>query len=109
MMPPSGQRRFTRHAAPSTRRASSASTSRSSGVPLEPSSPRVSFAWTPFKSGSTTVRGGFGVFNDWFEDSLYEQALRLDGERQYDLIVRNPTYPVVDVNAGTRLPRMSPE
>ena len=63
-------------------------------------SPRASFAWTPFKSGSTTVRGGFGVFNDWYEDSLYEQALRLDGVRQRDLIVRNPTYPSVDLTGA---------
>jgi hypothetical protein len=67
-------------------------------------SPRVSFAWTPFKSGTTTVRGGFGVFNEWYEDSLYEQALRLDGVRQLDLIVRNPTYPSADVTGGTPLP-----
>jgi hypothetical protein len=66
-------------------------------------SPRVSFAWTPFKSGSTTVRGGFGVFNDWYEDSLYEQALRLDGEHQRDLIVRNPTYPVIDLSGAAQL------
>ena len=65
-------------------------------------SPRVSFAWTPFKSGSTTVRGGFGVFNDWYEDSLYEQALRLDGVRQRDVIVRNPTYPSADVTSVHR-------
>jgi hypothetical protein len=63
-------------------------------------SPRASFAWTPFKSGTTTVRGGFGVFNDWYEDSLYEQALRLDGQRQRDLIVRNPTYPIVDLTGA---------
>jgi hypothetical protein len=63
-------------------------------------SPRASFAWTPFKSGTTTVRGGFGVFNDWYEDSLYEQALRLDGVRQRDLIVRNPTYPNVDLTGA---------
>ncbi len=67
-------------------------------------SPRLSFAWTPFKSGSTTIRGGAGVFNEWYGDSLYEQALRLDGVRQYDLIVRNPTYPTVDTNSATRLP-----
>ncbi|MEO5822076.1 MAG: carboxypeptidase regulatory-like domain-containing protein [Vicinamibacteraceae bacterium] len=67
-------------------------------------SPRLSFAWTPFKSGSTTVRGGFGVFNDWYEDSLYEQALRLDGVHQTDVIVRNPTYPSADVTGGTTLP-----
>ena len=40
-MPPSGHPRFRRHAAPRTARASSASRSRSSGVPLVPSSPRV--------------------------------------------------------------------
>ena len=66
--------------------------------------PRTSFAWTPFKSGSTTVRGGFGVFNDWYEDSLYEQALRLDGERQVDQIVPNPPFPDVDQNAGRVIP-----
>jgi len=66
--------------------------------------PRVSFAWTPFKSGSTTVRGGFGVFNDWYEDSLYEQALRLDGTHQVDVIVPNPTYPNADLSAGRQIP-----
>ncbi len=66
-------------------------------------SPRVSFAWTPFKSGSTTVRGGFGVFNDWYDDNLYEQALRLDGEHQRDLIVRNPTYPTIDLSGAAQL------
>jgi hypothetical protein len=67
-------------------------------------SPRASFAWTPFKSGSTTVRGGVGIFNEWYEDSLYEQALRLDGTRQSDIIVRNPSYPVADTTTGTTLP-----
>src|SRR5690606_19851261 len=40
-MPPSGQPRHSRHAAPSTARAASASAARSSTVPLLPSSPRV--------------------------------------------------------------------
>ena len=66
-------------------------------------SPRASFAWTPFKSGSTTIRGGFGVFNEWYDDSLYEQALRLDGEHQRDLIVRNPTYPTIDLSGAAQL------
>jgi carboxypeptidase family protein/TonB-dependent receptor-like protein len=66
--------------------------------------PRLSFAWTPFKSGSTTLRGGFGVFNDWYEDSLYEQALRLDGEHQVDQIVQNPPFPDVGTSAGRVIP-----
>ncbi len=41
VIPPSGQCRFTRQSAPITTRAASASASRSSGVPFDPSSPRV--------------------------------------------------------------------
>jgi hypothetical protein len=55
--------------------------------------PRLSVAWTPAADGRTTVNAGFGVFNSWFADSVYEQTLRLDGTRQRDLIIRNPSYP----------------
>ena len=43
------------------------------------------------------------MFNNWYEDSLYEQALRLDGEHQRDLIVRNPTYPAIDLSGAAQL------
>lgn len=55
--------------------------------------PRSGFSWTPFKSNKTTVRGGVGLFYDWYQTSVYEQTLLVDGERQEDLIIRNPGYP----------------
>jgi hypothetical protein len=55
--------------------------------------PRVGAAWTPHKSGTVTFRAGAGIFYDWFEAGTYEQALRVDGNRQRDLVVRNPGYP----------------
>jgi len=56
-------------------------------------SPRFGVAWTPHASGRVTVRGGAGIFYDWFAASLYEQTLRLNGERQHDIIVRFPGFP----------------
>jgi hypothetical protein len=55
--------------------------------------PRAGFAWSPFASGKTTVRGGGGIFYDWLDAQTYEQALRVDGLRQQDLVIRNPGYP----------------
>jgi carboxypeptidase family protein len=55
--------------------------------------PRLGFVWSPKKNGSITLRGGAGIFYDWFAAQVYEQTLRVDGERQRDLIVANPSYP----------------
>ena len=55
--------------------------------------PRAGFAWSPFASGRTTVRGGGGMFYDWLDAQTYEQTLRVDGTRQQDLVIRNPGYP----------------
>jgi carboxypeptidase family protein len=55
--------------------------------------PRLGFAWSPFKSGKTTIRGGAGIFYDWFATDIYEQALRVNGQRQLDLVVLNPCFP----------------
>ncbi len=52
--------------------------------------PRVGMTWTP---GKYTVRGGWGIFNDWYETSLYEQTLRVNGVTQQDVVVQNPGYP----------------
>jgi hypothetical protein len=55
--------------------------------------PRAGFTWSPFKNGRTTIRGGGGIFYDWLEAETYEQVLRVDGQRQQDLVITNPGYP----------------
>jgi hypothetical protein len=55
--------------------------------------PRVGLAWSPFKSGHTTVRAGAGFFYDWLDALTYGQTLLLDGTRQHDIVVRSPGFP----------------
>ena len=55
--------------------------------------PRVGATWSPFRSGSTTLRAGAGIFYDWYEAQFHEQTLRVDGVRQTDLVVQNPGFP----------------
>ena len=55
--------------------------------------PRFGFVWSPFKKGNVTIRGGSGIFYDWLGSQTYEQTLRVNGERQRDLIVSNPGFP----------------
>ncbi len=58
-------------------------------------SPRVNLAWSPLRSGKVTVRGGYGYFYDWINSDLYKQTLQIDGFRQRELNVLNPSYPDV--------------
>jgi opacity protein-like surface antigen len=55
--------------------------------------PRLGLTWAPFKNGKTTLRVSWGVFYDWFQTNTYEQTLRVDGVRQRELNILNPTYP----------------
>jgi hypothetical protein len=55
--------------------------------------PRGGLTWSPFAHGRTTVRAGGGIFYDWLESETYEQTLRVDGQRQQELVIRNPGYP----------------
>lgn len=59
-------------------------------------SPRFSAAWSPFRSGNLTFRGSYGYFYDWIGPDVYKQTLLIDGFRQRELNVRNPSYPVVE-------------
>ena len=55
--------------------------------------PRGGIAWSPFKSGRTTLRGGGGIFFDWFEAQAYEQGVQLDGTHQQIETIVRPGYP----------------
>lgn len=49
--------------------------------------PRVGFTWAPFGSQTSAVRGGYGLFYDWYDASLYDQTLRVDGVTVRDIRV----------------------
>jgi hypothetical protein len=66
--------------------------------------PRVGITWAPFKNGKTTVRGSWGHFYDWLSTSTYEQTLRVDGFRQQELQILDPSYP----DPGTGLNSVTP-
>src|SRR5439155_23677294 len=54
---------------------------------------RFGTTWAPFAGGQTTLRGSIGVFYDWLPNGTYEQALRVDGFRQQELNILNPSFP----------------
>ena len=55
--------------------------------------PRFGITWAPFKNGKTTLRASAGVFTDWLGSGTYEQTLRVDGIRQQELNIVNPSFP----------------
>ena len=54
--------------------------------------PRLGFTWNPGGS-RTAIRGGYGMFYDWYDANLHDQTLRVNGELQRDLLILNPTFP----------------
>lgn len=56
-------------------------------------SPRVSAAWSPYRNGSTTLRGSYGYFYDWISTDLYKQTLLVDGYRLREVNLVRPSYP----------------
>jgi len=60
--------------------------------------PRAAFTWTVFKGN---VRGGYGIFYDWLDSSVYEQTVRVDGTHQTDIIVINPSFPAPSPDSGS--------
>jgi hypothetical protein len=66
--------------------------------------PRVGATWAPFASGRTTLRSSFGIFYDWVPTNTYEQTLRVDGFRQQELDIIDPSYPILSDFTGTAPP-----
>ena len=54
--------------------------------------PRLGFTSTPWGS-RTAIRGGYGLFYDWYSSNLYDQTLRVNGVSVRDLLILNPGYP----------------
>ncbi len=56
--------------------------------------PRFGFTFARPRT-RTTIRGGYGVFHDWFDSNLYDQTLRVTGTAtgQRDILILNPGYP----------------
>ena len=63
-------------------------------------SPRIGYVWSPEKSGKFIVRGGIGVFYDWFDSGTISAILSNDGRQGKKLIIRNPGFPN-PFNGGT--------
>ena len=55
--------------------------------------PRAGFTWAPFKGGKTTLRGSWGMFYDWLPTGTYLQTLQVNGVRQREINLVNPTFP----------------
>ncbi|HWI17611.1 MAG TPA: TonB-dependent receptor [Vicinamibacterales bacterium] len=53
----------------------------------------VTYAVGP-QTGPTTLRVSWGIFHDWLANNTYEQTLRVDGFRQQEIDIVNPSYPV---------------
>lgn len=60
---------------------------------LDNPGPRFGVTWAPGKDGKTTLRASFGIFYDWLSTSTYEQTLRVDGFRERELSIVDPTFP----------------
>ena len=55
--------------------------------------PRFGVTWSPFRNGRTSVRASAGIFYDWLVANTYEQTLRVDGFRQREVSIADPSYP----------------
>lgn len=68
--------------------------------------PRLGLTWAPGRGGRTTLRTSWGVFYNWLGANVYEQTLRVDGQRQQEINIVNPSYPdpggAATVNAGNK-------
>jgi Carboxypeptidase regulatory-like domain len=55
--------------------------------------PRFGLTWAPRANGATTLRASAGLFHSWLPLEPIEQTLRLNGERQREIVIHDPVYP----------------
>jgi hypothetical protein len=55
--------------------------------------PRMGVTWSPGANGRTSLRASAGIFYDWLGTNTYEQTLRVDGFRQRELNIADPSFP----------------
>jgi hypothetical protein len=66
--------------------------------------PRFGLTWAPSSNGKTTLRASAGIFHGFLQPQWIEQAIRVDGVQQRELVIVNPSYPDPQVASGTLLP-----
>lgn len=54
--------------------------------------PRLGVTYSP-RNAKTILRGGYGLFYDWYDSGLYDQTLRVNGISQRDLRINCPGFP----------------
>jgi hypothetical protein len=67
-------------------------------------SPRFGVTWAPGAAGRTSLRASVGIFHDWLGTGTYEQTLRVDGFRQREINIADPSYPDPGMTDGLVLP-----
>ena len=55
--------------------------------------PRIGFTLAPWGSQTMAIRGGYGLFYDWYESNLYDQTLRVNGVSTRDIRITDPGFP----------------
>jgi hypothetical protein len=53
--------------------------------------PRIGFAWAV--SPNTVIRGGAAIFHQRVPMSVFVEERRLDGTRQFEIVIDNPSFP----------------
>ena len=66
--------------------------------------PSFGMTWAPTPGGKTTLRASAGIFHNFLWWGTYEQTVRVDGVRQRELMIVNPSYPNPGTEGACRRP-----